>query len=230
MMETEALKQCVMVGRQTAHGPAPIPQEGTFVKVTDCSQISGFSHSVGTCAMKQGACKMTLNIKNGVIQEALLETVGCSGMTQSAAMAVEILPGRTMQEALNTDLVCDAINVAMREFFLNISYGRSQSAFSRGGLPVGAALEDLGGTIRSQVGTHYGTVEKGPRWLELTEGYVRRLGLDEENRIIGYSYVNVGKMMRLIEDGAEPAEALEKASGTYGRYADAVKFIDPRKE
>ena len=39
-------------------------------------------------------------------------------MTHSAAMAAEILPGRTILEALNTDLVCDAINTAMRELFL----------------------------------------------------------------------------------------------------------------
>ena len=36
-------------------------------------------------------------------------------MTHSAAMAAEILPGLTVMEALNTDLVCDAINTAMRE-------------------------------------------------------------------------------------------------------------------
>ena len=41
-------------------------------------------------------------------------------MTHSAAMASEILPGRTILEALNTDLVCDAINTAMRELFLQI--------------------------------------------------------------------------------------------------------------
>ena len=29
------------------------------------------------------------------------------------AMASEILPGKTLLEALNTDLVCDAINTAM---------------------------------------------------------------------------------------------------------------------
>ena len=39
-------------------------------------------------------------------------------MTHSAAMASEILPGKTILEALNTDLVCDAINTAMRELFL----------------------------------------------------------------------------------------------------------------
>ena len=95
--------------------------------------------------------KLTLNVKGGVIQEALVETVGCSGMTHSAAMASEILPGRTILEALNTDLVCDAINTAMRELFLQIVYGRSQTAFSEGGLPIGAGLEDLGKGLRSQV-------------------------------------------------------------------------------
>ena len=32
----------------------------------------------------------------------------------------EILIGKTILEALNTDLVCDAINTAMRELFLQI--------------------------------------------------------------------------------------------------------------
>jgi hypothetical protein len=145
-------------------------------------------------------------------------------------MAAEILPGKTVLEALNTDLVCDAINTAMRELFLQIAYGRTQTAFSDGGLPVGAALDDLGKTLRSQVATMYGSLAKGPRYLEMTEGYVRRLGLDENNEIIGYQYVNVGKMLDAIEQGAEAREAVEKASGTYGRFDDAVRVINPRKE
>lgn len=64
-------------------------------------------------------------------EEGLIKSVGCTGMTHSAAMALEILPGKTILEALNTDLVCDVINVAMRELFLQISYGRSRSAFSK---------------------------------------------------------------------------------------------------
>ena len=71
--------------------------------------FSGLTHGVGWCAPQQGACKLTLNVKEGIIQEALVETIGCSGMTHSAAMASEILPGLTVMEALNTDLVCDAI-------------------------------------------------------------------------------------------------------------------------
>ena len=128
---------------------------------------------------RQGACKLTLNVKNGIIEEALVETLGCSGMTHSAAMAAEILQGKTLLEALNTDLVCDAINVAMREIFKQLVYGRSQTAFSEGGLPIGASLDDLGKGLRSQVGTIFGTKLKGVRYLEMAEGYILSLGLDK---------------------------------------------------
>lgn len=219
-----------IVNRDANHGPAPIPEEGRWVQAKEIKDISGLTHGIGWCAPQQGACKLTLNVKEGIIQEALIETIGCSGMTHSAAMAGEILVGKTILEALNTDLVCDAINTAMRELFLQIVYGRSQSAFSEDGLAVGAGLEDLGKGTRSQVGTIYSTEAKGPRYLELAEGYILEEGLDEDNNIIGYKYVNLGKMMDFIKDGVDPMEAIEKASGEYGRFGEAVKKIDPRKE
>jgi hypothetical protein len=151
-------------------------------------------------------------------------------MTHSAAMAAEILTGKTILEALNTDLVCDAINTAMRELFLQIVYGRTQTAFSDDGLPVGAGLDDLGKGLRSQIGTMYSTLEKGPRYLELTEGYVTRVALDKEDRIIGYEFVSLGKMMEMIKDGTPAQEALEKATGNYGRFDEAARYVDPRKE
>ena len=212
------------------HGPAPIPQEGKWTQAKEIKDISGLTHGVGWCAPQQGTCKLTLNVKEGIIQEALVETIGCSGMTHSAAMAAEILPGLTVLEALNTDLVCDAINTAMRELFLQIVYGRTQSAFSEDGLPVGAGLEDLGKGLRSQVGTMYGTLKKGPRYLEMAEGYVTGIALDAEDQIIGYQFVNLGKMTDFIKKGDDPTTAWEKAKGQYGRVADAVKIVDPRKE
>ena len=213
-----------------SHGCVPIPEEGKWVYSKEIKDISGLTHGIGWCAPQQGACKLTLNIKDGIIEEALIETLGCSGMTHSAAMASEALVGKTLLEALNTDLVCDAINTAMRELFLQIVYGRSQSAFSEGGLPIGAGLEDLGKGTRSQVGTCYSTKLKGPRYLELAEGYVMQLGLDENNEIIGYEYVNMGLFMNAIKKGEDPMAALDKAKGTYGRYQEAVKYIDPREE
>jgi NifU-like protein involved in Fe-S cluster formation len=218
------------VAKGAYHGPAPIPEEGKWVQVRENSDISGLTHGVGWCAPQQGACKLTLNVKNGIIEEALVETLGCSGMTHSAGMAAEILPGKTLLEALNTDLVCDAINVAMRELFLQIVYGRTQTAFSEDGLPIGAGLEDLGKGLRSQVGTMFGTKAKGPRYLEMAEGYITRVALDKNNETIGYEFVHLGKMMSAIKKGTDAAEALKKATGTYGRFADGVKHIDPREE
>ena len=212
------------------HGPAPIPQEGKWTQVKEVKDISGLTHGIGWCAPQQGTCKLTLNIKEGIIQEALVETIGCSGMTHSAAMASEILVGKTILEALNTDLVCDAINTAMRELFLQIVYGRTQSAFSDDGLAVGAGLEDLGKGLRSQVGTMYATKEKGVRYLEMAEGYVTGIALDSDNEVIGYEFVSLGKMTDFIKKGDDPNTAWEKAKGSYGRVADAAKIIDPRVE
>jgi NifU-like protein involved in Fe-S cluster formation len=218
---------CVLKG--ATHEPAPIPEEGKWVKAKQITDISGLTHGIGWCAPQQGACKLTLNVKKGVIEEALVETIGCSGMTHSAAMAAEILPGKTILEALNSDLVCDAINTAMRELFLQIVYGRTQSAFSDDGLPIGAGLEDLGKGLRSQIGTMYGTLAKGPRYLEMAEGYVIGIALDEGGEIIGYKFVSLGKMMDAIKKGVDPKEAYEKNIGTYGRFDQAAKVIDPRK-
>ena len=230
MTYSHEVQQMCIVKKGCDHGPAPIPEEGKWVKAKQISDISGLSHGIGWCAPQQGCCKLTLNVKEGIIEEALVETLGCSGMTHSAAMAAEILQGKTMLEALNTDLVCDAINVAMREIFKQLAYGRSQTAFSEGGLPIGAGLEDLGKGLRSQVGTMFGTKDKGVRYLEMAEGYVLSIGLDEGGEVIGYKFVHLGKMMDAIRKGTDPKEAYEKNIGTYGRFDEAAKQIDPRKE
>ena len=227
---TQEVENMCCVAKGPDHGPAPIPEEGRWIQAKEIKDISGFTHGIGWCAPQQGACKLSLNIKNGVIEEALVETIGCSGMTHSAAMAAEILQGKTILEALNTDLVCDAINTAMRELFLQIVYGRSQSAFSEDGLLVGAGLEDLGKGTRSQVGTMYGTKKKGVRYLEMAEGYVTRMALDEDDQVIGYEFVSLGKMTDFIKKGLSPNEAWEKAKGHYGQFEGAAKYIDPRKE
>ena len=230
MIYSHEVEMMCPVAQGANHGPAPIPEEAKWVKAKEVKDISGLTHGVGWCAPQQGACKLTLNVKNGIIEEALIETIGCSGMTHSAAMASEILPGKTLLEALNTDLVCDAINTAMRELFLQIVYGRTQSAFSEGGLPVGAGLEDLGKGLRSQVGTMFGTLAKGPRYLEMAEGYCTRMALDADDEVIGYEFIHLGKFMDMVKKGMDANEALEKAKGSYGRFKEAVKYIDPRNE
>jgi len=230
MNYTHEVEKMCPVAKGPHHGPAPIPEEGKWVKSTQISDISGLSHGVGWCAPQQGACKITLNVKEGIIEEALVETLGCSGMTHSAAMAAEILQGKTILEALNTDLVCDAINVAMREIFKQLVYGRTQTAFSEDGLPIGASLEDLGKGLCSQVGTMFATNKKGVRYMQMAEGYILSVALDKNNEAIGYKFVKTGKMLEDIRHGVDPKEAYEKNIGTYGRYDDAVKYIDPREE
>ena len=152
MIYSAEVQNMCSVAKGAYHGPAPIPEEGKWVQAKEIKDISGFTHGIGWCAPQQGACKLTLNIKEGVIEEALVETIGCSGMTHSAAMAAEILIGKTILEALNTDLVCDAINTAMRELFLQIVYGRSQSGRGRfSGRPGQGSAQSGGHHVRHQV-------------------------------------------------------------------------------
>ena len=229
-MKKESKLNCC-VKNMHGYGPSPIPQEGKWDQVKEITQISGFSHGCGTCAPQQGACKLTLNVKNGIIKEALVETIGCSGMTHSAAMAGEILVGKTLLEALNTDLVCDAINDAMKNVFEQLVYGRSQSAFSLGGLEVGASLEDLGKYKTSQVGTIVSTEKKGVKYLNLTEGYITKMALDEHDEVIGYEYVNLGLLLKNLNDESlTKSQAIQKSTKHYGRFDEAKKFINPRGE
>ena len=64
----------------------------------------------------------------------------------------------------------------------------------------------------------------------MAEGYVTGIALDENDEIIGYQFVNFGKMMDFIKGGDDAATAYDKAKGQYGRVADAAKIVDPRKE
>ena len=194
MIYSKEVEQMCPVTKGAYHGPAPIPEEGKWVQAKEIKDISGLTHGVGWCAPQQGACKLTLNVKDGIIEEALVETLGCTGMTHSAAMASEILPGKTLLEALNTDLV--------------------------------------GKNLRSQVGTMFGTKAKGARYLEMTEGYVTRLALNENNEIVGYEFVNLGKLIDALKANPEMkgSDAIAKARGQYGQFNDAAKYIDPRHE
>ncbi|MBR4407323.1 MAG: iron-sulfur cluster assembly scaffold protein [Clostridia bacterium] len=210
------------------YGASPIPQENMWVQAKEIKDISGFSHGCGKCAPQQGTCKLSLNVKNGVIKEALIETIGCSGMTHSSAMACEILVGKTILEALNTDLVCDAINDAMKQIFLQLVYGRSQSAFSDGGLEVGSGLEDLGKHLSSNISTVYGS-ENGTKYLQLAEGYITRQALDKNGEIIGYEYINPNMLIELLQAGIDKDSALRQSTKTYGRFAEGETFINPRE-
>lgn len=64
----EVENMCV-VAKGPHHGPAPIPEEGKWVKAYEIKDISGLSHGIGWCAPQQGTCKLTLNVKDGIVEE-----------------------------------------------------------------------------------------------------------------------------------------------------------------
>lgn len=207
-------------------GVAEVPMEGKWVQLHNLEDINGLSHGVGKCPPQQGACKLTLNIKKGIIEEALVETVGCSGITQSAVMASEILVGKNILEALNCHLACNAIDDAMKNIFFQLVYGRTQTAFTDCGLDVGCTYEELAKGGRSFVGTVVAGKDFGPRPLETAEGRIVELALDSERRIIGYKYLDVSAMLsECSEECIDP----KKYYKYYGRYNQGIYFIDPRK-
>ena len=73
MIYTKEVENMCPVAKGAKHEPAPIPEEGKWVHSKKIEDISGFTHGVGWCAPQQGACKLSLNVKNGVIEEALVE-------------------------------------------------------------------------------------------------------------------------------------------------------------
>ena len=66
--------------------------------------------------------------------------------------------------------------------------------------------------------------------IEIAEGYCTRMALDADDQVIGYEFIHLGKFMEMVKKGIDANEALEKAKGSYGRFKEAVKYIDPRNE
>ena len=89
MIYSQEVEQMCTVAQGVNHGAAPIPEEAKWVKAKDVKDISGLTHGVGSAA---GCMQIDPERKKGHHPEALVETIGCSGMTHSAAMAAEVLP------------------------------------------------------------------------------------------------------------------------------------------
>ena len=75
MIYSREVEEMCPVAQGVHHGAAPIPEEAKWVQAKEVKDISGFTHGVGWCAPQQGACKLILNVKEGIIQEALVETI-----------------------------------------------------------------------------------------------------------------------------------------------------------
>ena len=85
----EVENMCV-VAKGPNHGPAPIPEEGKWVKAKDITDISAYTHGVGWCAPQQGACKLSLNVKDGIIEEYILKEHSGVGAAKLVALAAHI--------------------------------------------------------------------------------------------------------------------------------------------
>ena len=69
MIYSKEVEMMCPVHQGVHHGAAPIPEEAKWVQAKEVKDISGYTHGVGWCAPQQGACKLSLNVKDGVIQE-----------------------------------------------------------------------------------------------------------------------------------------------------------------
>ena len=210
----------------------PFRRRASWVKAYEIKDISGLTHGVGWCAPQQGACKLTLNVKNGIIEEALVETHRLLGHDafrrhgrrdpagQDHSGGAEHRPCvRRHQRRHARDCSCRSSTAAARP------------RFPRTACPSAPSLEDLGKGLRSAGGHHLLHQGQG-RALPGAGGglYHSAWRVDENNEAIGYKFVRLGKMMEDIRHGVDPKSAYEKNIGTYGRYADAPKYIDPREE
>ena len=82
MIYSAEVQNMCSVAKGAYHGPAPIPEEGKWVQVKEIKDISGFTHGIGWCAPQQGACKLTLNVKEGIIEEVrAIPEVNSGGQT-----------------------------------------------------------------------------------------------------------------------------------------------------
>ena len=70
MIYSHEVQHMCVVKKGANHPSAPIPEEGKWVRSKEISDISGLTHGVGWCAPQQGSSKLTLNVKEGIIQEA----------------------------------------------------------------------------------------------------------------------------------------------------------------
>ena len=62
MTYSQQVQNMCPITKGPKHGPAPIPEEGAWVKAYEIKDISGYTHGVGWCAPQQGTCKLSLNI------------------------------------------------------------------------------------------------------------------------------------------------------------------------
>ncbi len=192
------------------HGPAPIPEEGRGSRPMRFRHLRPHARCglVRTAAgrLQADAERQERHHRGGPRRDHRL-----LGMTHSAAMAGEILPGKTILEALNTDLVCDAINVAMREIFLQIVYGRTPDRLLRG-RPARRRLPLTTSARACAPGRHHVRHQGQGRSLPRAgRGLRHPHGSQRQERDHRLQFLNLGKMTDAVKAGKTPEEAIAGA-------------------
>ncbi len=95
MQYSKEVEEMICVAKGPNHGPAPIPEEAQSDSGEEIEDISGYT-MVWAGAHRSRACKLSLNVRTASSKKRWWSHPGCSGMTHSAAMASEILPGKTI--------------------------------------------------------------------------------------------------------------------------------------
>ena len=75
----------------------------------------------------------------------------------------------------------------------------------------------------------FSTSVKGVRYMEMAEGYVISMALDENNEVIGYKFVKVGKMLEDIRHGVSPDEATRRISVSMAVTTGPPSISTPEK-
>ena len=218
------------------HGPAPIPEEGKWVQSREVTDISGFTHGVGWCAPQQGACKLTLNVKNGVIEEALVETLGCTGMTHSAAMAAKFCPAKPFWKRSIPTSSATRSTPPCASCFCRSPTAARRARFPKTACPSARAWRTSARASAARSAPCTARWQKARAIWKWRKAMCSKIALDEDREIIGYQFVNLGKMMEAIRKGVDPKDGLRKerrylrALSGSRRYHRPAQRIIPKEE
>lgn len=225
------VQQMCCVAKGAKHGPAPIPEEGKWVKSKQISDISGLTHGVGWCAPQAGRvqahaqCQGRRNQGSPRRNNRLLGHDALGGLWRRKFSQAKPFSKPLIPTSFATQSTSPCAN------FSSKSSTDALRRLSRKAVSPSARVSKTWARVCARRSARCSRRKSRARATsELAEGYVLEQALDENNEVIGYKTVHVGKMLEAIRNGMDAGEAFKKFTSTKGRFEDAAKTIDPRKE
>ena len=163
--------------------------------------------------------------KNGVPLKivGIVKPTSSSGSLTSGVLYTRALTEYVLKEAAKSEIV----KKQLADKNVNVFSGKR---FDDEDKNTGLDFQDMVSIDEDALSKAFGVNISEDDIKKLTEGYIEKIALDENSEIIGYQYLSLGRFMDFVKAGVPAEEALVKARGQYGRFADAAKVIDPRKE